>query len=155
MAIFQDMNTELIAALFWQDRQRTVYSEPTLLISTCRKGVWIDIFPDDRVSNDSTERSKQYRKVSFLKNLYIVKCGYKFPQNKGAGTQRLPINGSKGVVSLHSPNTGLSIKKLTETMRTYTVKRRLVPLCYAFWRRPTALKLVNRETRRNCMTLPH
>ena len=83
--IFQDMNTEPNCGLvFGKIRKNgTVYSETYSSHIAMSQGVWIDIFPYDQVSNDSTERNKQYRRVSFLKNLYIIKCSYKFPQNKG------------------------------------------------------------------------
>ena len=69
--IFQDMNTEPNCGLvFGKIRKKgTVYSETYSSHIAMSQGVWIDIFPYDRVSNDSTERIKQYRKVSFLKNL--------------------------------------------------------------------------------------
>ena len=116
--IFQDMNTEPNCGLvFGKIRKKgTVYSETYSSHIDMSQGVWIDIFPYDRVSNDSTERSKQYRKVSFLKNLYIVKCGYKFPQNKG-GIQKAAYYVAKALC-LFIPQHWI-INKIDKAMRTY------------------------------------
>lgn len=116
--IFQDMNTEPNCGLvFGKIRKKgTVYSETYSSHIAMSQGVWIDIFPYDRVSNDSTERIKQYRKVSFLKNLYIVKCGYKFPQNKG-GIQKAAYYVAKALCLLIPQH--WIISKIDKAMRTY------------------------------------
>lgn len=41
------------------------------------QGIWIDIFPYDYLGD-----KKKISKISFIKNLYIIKCGYKFPEGK-------------------------------------------------------------------------
>lgn len=47
-----------------------------------QQGIWIDIFPYDAIPDESRSRKKYLRKVSFLRNLYIVKCGYTMPEGK-------------------------------------------------------------------------
>lgn len=45
------------------------------------QGVWVDIFIYDKVSDDPKVRQKENQKIQFLKNLLIVKVGYKLPPN--------------------------------------------------------------------------
>ncbi|MCF0105986.1 MAG: LicD family protein [Holdemanella sp.] len=46
------------------------------------QGIWIDIFPYDKVSNDEKVRKKNMQKLSFYRNMYIIKSGYKAPEGK-------------------------------------------------------------------------
>lgn len=116
--VFQDMGTEPSCGLvFGKIRKNgTVYSEIYSSHIAMSQGVWIDIFPYDRVSNDPSERVKQYRKVSLLKNLYIVKCGYKFPQNKSE-IQKAAYYVAKAMC-LFIPQNWI-ISKIDKAMRTY------------------------------------
>lgn len=125
--VFQDMSTEPNCGLiFGKIRKKgTVYSETYSSHIAMSQGVWIDIFPYDRVSNNPTKRYKQHRHVSFLKNLYIVKCGYKFPQNKGV-IQKVAYYAAKAICILIPQN--WIIKKLNKAMR---VHNRDNTCCYA------------------------
>lgn len=82
--VFQDMRTEPNCGLcFGKIRKKgTVYSESYSAHINMSQGIWIDIFPYDNVSNNPKERTRQIKRVSLLKNLYIVKCGYKYPEYK-------------------------------------------------------------------------
>lgn len=50
-----------------------------------QQGIWIDIFPYDAIPDDPKKRREYLSKVSFLKNLYIVKSGYSMPKGKPIG----------------------------------------------------------------------
>lgn len=82
--VFQSCDTEPNCGLvFGKIRKRgTVYSEKYSHHIDMSQGVWIDIFPYDYIPNDIDEQQKLYRRVQLLKNLYIVKCGYKLPDAK-------------------------------------------------------------------------
>lgn len=60
----------------------TVMSEDYSSHIAMNQGIWIDVFVYDAVPAGLKARQRHLRKVSFLKNLYIVKCGYKMPPGK-------------------------------------------------------------------------
>lgn len=82
--VFQDFHTEPKCGLvFGKIRKKgTVLSEDYSHHIDMSQGVWIDIFPYDAVPDDPAARLKHIKSVNLLKNLYIVKCGYKCPPNK-------------------------------------------------------------------------
>lgn len=47
------------------------------------QGIWVDIFIYDKVSDDEKTRLRENQRIQFLKNLLIVKVGYKLPENAG------------------------------------------------------------------------
>lgn len=53
------------------------------------QGVWVDIFVYDKVSNFAAERTKDLDKLTFYRNLLIVKAGFKLPRNRDSFTQKL------------------------------------------------------------------
>lgn len=63
-------------------RKGTLYSETYSAHLDMNQGVWIDLFPYDKVSDDAERRNKLYNKITFWKNLYIIRCGYRFPENR-------------------------------------------------------------------------
>lgn len=63
-------------------KKGTVMSEDYSSHIDMSQGIWIDIFVYDAVPANPRKLKKHLQKVSFLKNLYIVKCGYKMPPNK-------------------------------------------------------------------------
>lgn len=116
--VFQDMNTEPNCGLvFGKIRKKgTVYSEVYSSHIDMSQGIWIDIFPYDRVSDNQADRHKQIRKVSLLKNLYIVKCGYKFPHNR-SNPEKVAYYIAQFLCTL-IPQSWL-IKKLNASMRIH------------------------------------
>lgn len=82
--VFQSMDTEPNCGfVFGKLRRRgTILSEDYSYHIDMSQGVWIDIFPYDRVPNDKRTRTLYLKLVSVLKNLYIVKCGYRMPGGK-------------------------------------------------------------------------
>ena len=82
--IFQTMDTEPSCGfVFGKIRAKdTVLSEDFSYHLPMSQGVWIDIFPFDEMPDDDRQRRALYRRVSFLRNLYIVKCGYKMPEGR-------------------------------------------------------------------------
>lgn len=69
--------------VFGKVRQKnTLYNETYSAHIDMSQGVWIDLFPYDVIPDSVPEQEKLYRKILFWKNLYIVKCGYKFPENR-------------------------------------------------------------------------
>lgn len=83
--VYQTMNTEPgCGFVFGKIRAKdTVLSENYSHHLPMSQGVWVDIFPFDEMPDDTRKRKALYRKVSFLRNLYIVKCGYAMPEGKG------------------------------------------------------------------------
>lgn len=79
--MLQNYHTEKNCGLvFGKIRKKgTIFSEDYSRHIKMNQGIWIDIFPYDNVPNDENERAKFLKSVSFLKNLYIVKSGYKTP----------------------------------------------------------------------------
>lgn len=61
-------------------KKGTVLSETYSSHINMTQGIWIDIFPYDNLPNDQAAREAHVKRVLFLKNLYIVKCGYKAPE---------------------------------------------------------------------------
>ena len=84
--VYQSMDTEPGCGFaFGKIRAKdTILSEDTSYHLPMSQGVWVDIFPFDEMPNDEKERQRLYKKVAFLRNLYIVKCGYKMPEGRGA-----------------------------------------------------------------------
>ena len=82
--VFQSMDTEPNCGLvFGKLRKKgTILSEEYSNHINMSQGVWIDIFPYDRVPNDANRRARYLREISLLRNLYITKCGYKMPEGK-------------------------------------------------------------------------
>ena len=64
-------------------RKNTIYSEKYSAHLNMSQGVWIDLFPYDVLPDEENDQKKLYEKIEFWKNLYIVRCGYKFPENGG------------------------------------------------------------------------
>lgn len=116
--VFQDMNTEPNCGLvFGKIRKKgTVYSEVYSSHIDMSQGIWIDIFPYDWVSDNQADRHKQIRKVSLLKNLYIVKCGYKFPHNR-SNSEKVAYYIAQILCALIPQN--WLIKKLNASMRIH------------------------------------
>lgn len=46
-------------------------------------GIWIDVFPFDYVADDMEQFKRDYHRVLFLRNLLVVKQGYKMPDKYG------------------------------------------------------------------------
>ena len=62
------------------------------------QGIWIDIFPLDHLPDDVKKADSLKKKVLILKNLYIVKCGYKNPHPESL-TYRIAYAVCKAVVA--------------------------------------------------------
>lgn len=80
---FQDMFTEKNCSLVFgkiRDRNSLIIEEYSKNVDI-KKGIWVDIFPFDKVPNDKDVAKKEYKKISFLKSLLNVKCGYKLNNN--------------------------------------------------------------------------
>lgn len=80
------------------------------------QGIWIDIFVYDAIPDDLETAKKHINKVNFLKNLYIVKCGYKMPPNMGMGS-KVAYWGTKTVCAV-IPHKSI-IKKLRDEMTRF------------------------------------
>lgn len=81
---FQDMFTEENCSLVFgkvRDHNSLIIEEYSKNVNI-KKGIWVDIFPFDKVPNNDKIIWKEYKKISFLKSLLNVKCGYKL-NNKG------------------------------------------------------------------------
>lgn len=70
-------------------RKNTIYSEKYSAHLNMSQGVWIDLFPYDVLPDEENDQKKLYEKIEFWKNLYIVRCGYKFPENGGSSRKVL------------------------------------------------------------------
>lgn len=116
--VFQSCETEPNCGLvFGKIRKKgTVYSEAYSHHIDMSQGVWIDIFPYDNLPNDIEEQQRLYRKVQLLKNLYIVKCGYKLPEGKGAAA--VPAYYAAKALCAFLPQSWL-IDKLQHAMRQH------------------------------------
>ena len=81
--ILQNFHTEKNCGLVFAKirKKGTIFSEDYSQHLNINQGVWIDIFPYDNVPDNRDILLKQTKKVDFLKNLYIVKSGYKMPPN--------------------------------------------------------------------------
>lgn len=95
-------------------KKGTIFSEDYSQHINMSQGVWIDIFPYDAVPDNRAELEKLEGKVSFLKNLYIVKCGYKMPPGMSA-VGKIAYYGAK-LVCLFIPRNAL-INTLDKKMR--------------------------------------
>lgn len=82
--VFQSIDTEPNCGFVFGKLRRkdTILSEDYSYHIDMSQGVWIDIFPYDRVPNDKRTRALYLKMVSVLKHLYIVKCGYRMPEGK-------------------------------------------------------------------------
>lgn len=116
--VFQSCETEPNCGLvFGKIRKKgTVYSEIYSHHIDMSQGVWIDIFPYDNLPDNAEEQKRLYRKVQLLKNLYIVKCGYKLPEGKGGAA--VPAYYAAKMICSFLPQSWL-IGKLQHTMRQY------------------------------------
>ena len=76
---FQDFDTEKNCGfIFGKIRKNNTYMvEEYAKEIEMHKGIWIDIFPFDYVNDDFIVFQKEYKKLLFLRNLFIVKQGFK------------------------------------------------------------------------------
>ena len=81
---FQDCTTEKKSGLVFGKirKDHTTMSEKYSYHIDMHQGIWIDIFVYDYVSDDAKTRKKDLDHILFLKNLYIIKSGYKLPENR-------------------------------------------------------------------------
>lgn len=70
-------------------KNNTIMSENYSYHIDMHQGVWIDIFPYDKISDDLNQREKDKKMIYLLKNLYIIKCGYKVPEDKNTFINRI------------------------------------------------------------------
>lgn len=68
-------------------KKGTVMSEDYSSHINMSQGIWIDVFVYDAVPDDIEAAKRHINKVNFLKNLYIVKCGYKMPPNMSTSSK--------------------------------------------------------------------
>lgn len=82
--VYQTMNTEPgCGFIFGKIRAKdTILSEYYSYHLPMSQGVWLDIFPFDEMPDDGHIQKTRYRKIAFLQNLYIVKCGYGIPKGR-------------------------------------------------------------------------
>lgn len=95
----------------------TILSEVYSHHIAMHQGVWIDVFPMDRFPNDPNVRKKFFRNLNFVKNLYIVKCGYRLPPDKQGLITKIAYHISKVVVLFLPLN--FIINKLDQLVRKY------------------------------------
>ena len=116
--LFQSLNTERECGfVFGKIRKKgTVLSEEYSYHVNMSQGVWIDIFVYDRIPDNQRERTKYLRKVLFLKNFYIVKCGYRLPANPTPG-KRLAYYLAKMICAFIPLDT--IIRKVNNEMQKY------------------------------------
>lgn len=58
-------------------KNNTIMAEEYSYHIDMHQGIWIDIFPYDNLKEQNS-----LNRIQLLRNFYIIKCGYKFPQNK-------------------------------------------------------------------------
>lgn len=77
----QDMESENNCGLVFGKirKNNTILSEVYSYHLPFHQGIWIDIFPYDNVCDNKWVRKFHYYHVLIIKNLYIIKCGYKNP----------------------------------------------------------------------------
>lgn len=82
--VFQDCHTDKRCGFIFGKirRKGTILSENYSYHLPFEQGVWVDIFVYDYVSNDENVRAKDRKRMKFIQNLYIIRCGYKFPEDK-------------------------------------------------------------------------
>ena len=82
--VFQDCHTDKQCGFIFGKirRKGTILSENYSYHLPFEQGVWVDIFVYDYVSNDENVRAKDRKRMKFIQNLYIIRCGYKFPEDK-------------------------------------------------------------------------
>lgn len=116
--VFQDMNSEPNCGLVFGKirKKNTIYSEEYSAHIHMSQGVWIDIFPYDKIPNEPDKRTRLIRKVNLFKNIYIIKCGYYFPNNRPA-IQKIIYYLAK-IICMFMPLSWL-IGKLKKTMVSY------------------------------------
>lgn len=116
--VFQSLDTEPNCGLVFGKirKKQTVLSEDYSYHLPISQGIWIDIFPYDSLPNDKLDQKHLVNKVSLLKNLYIIKCGYKMPEGKST-VERLAYYVAK-ILLIPIPLSYL-IKILNKTMRSY------------------------------------
>ena len=116
--MLQNFDTEPNCGLIFGKVRRlnTTLSEYYSYHIDMNQGVWVDIFPYDYVSNNATTRKSDIRSLKFYQNLYIIKCGYKFPNNR-SNTLKIAYDIAKGGLRLWSKNR--LIKKVKQIMIKY------------------------------------
>lgn len=89
--VFQSIKTEVNCGLVFGKirREDTIYSENYSYHIPMSQGVWIDIFPYDNIPDQEKNQEHFYNHIQILKNAYILKCGYRFPEDKNK--QELPL----------------------------------------------------------------
>lgn len=82
--VFQDCHTDKRCGFIFGKirRKNTILSENYSYHLPFEQGVWVDIFVYDYVSNDENVRAKDRKRMKFIQNMYIIRCGYKFPEDK-------------------------------------------------------------------------
>ena len=81
---FQNYHSEKNCGLIFGKirKNNTILSENYSYHIHMHQGVWIDIFPYDQIG-DKPELSKwDSLLISILRNIYIIKCRYKIPENR-------------------------------------------------------------------------
>ena len=113
--MLQNFDTEPNCGLIFGKVRRlnTTLSEYYSYHIDMNQGVWVDIFPYDYVSNDKMTRKNDIRSLKFYQNLYIIKCGYKFPNNRSKSL-KIAYDVAKG--GLHLWSNKRLIKKIKQIM---------------------------------------
>lgn len=80
--ILQNYHTEPQCGLIFAKvrKKGTLMNEKYSAHIKMSQGIWVDIFILDNISDDLNKRKKEKLKIKLLKNLYIIKCGYKMPE---------------------------------------------------------------------------
>lgn len=81
---FQDYFTDPKCGFMFSKlrKNNTLLSENYSYHIDMHQGVWIDIFIIDKMSNNKIQRFIDKLLIFFYRNVYIVKCGYKMPENR-------------------------------------------------------------------------
>lgn len=116
---FQNYHSEKNCGLVFGKirKNNTIMSENYSYHLNMHQGVWIDIFPYDKLPDNLNERKKNFKKFFILKNLYIIKCGYKVPEDKDNLLNRIIYYIAKFLL-LFVP-IDFIINKIDYTMRKY------------------------------------
>ncbi len=96
--VFQDFETEPQCGLIFGKirRKDTTLSENYSYHVPMHQGVWVDIFPYDYVSDDVDTQAKDRKRMALWQNVYIIRCGYAFPENRPKW-MKLPYYVAKGL----------------------------------------------------------
>ena len=81
---FQNYHSEKNCGLIFGKirKSNTILSENYSHHIDMHQGVWIDIFPYDNIGLEPKVSKIDSALIMILKNIYIVKCGYKMPENR-------------------------------------------------------------------------